>query len=162
MNWQDKLKEKLLEHLIVVILSIIGVLLLILWQAIPSEIWIRVSDATPKRVLWALLALSLILIVLETAFIINLRRRSGVKVTPRQVAMFGVLWDEYANPLCPICKIHMYPTRRRDENNQLRQVVKCPKCEKSYILKDDSVNRLELAEAKEMLVRKHPAIKHDI
>ena len=153
----------MLEHVVVLVLSVIGILLLVLWQAVPSEIWVRVSDAVPKRVLWALLALALILILLELAYILYLRRKSGaINVASRQVAMFGVLRDENANPLCPICKILMYPTRRKDENNHLYQIVKCPNCKNGYVLKNDNTSRVELSKAKEMLVKRYPEVRHDI
>lgn len=70
------IKEKLSEYLLEKLLLLAAFLGLILWRAIPSEAWARIDGAIPKTALWAALALSLIVVVLLSAWVIRLRKAS--------------------------------------------------------------------------------------
>lgn len=69
MDWLTKLKEKAQEHSISIVFALIVLLSLVVWKAVPSEVWDRVSEVVPKRVLWALLGLLAIAAFLEVAYI---------------------------------------------------------------------------------------------
>ncbi len=76
METKEKIKEKLLEHSVAAVLALIVLLLSVIWLAVPSEVWGKASEAVPKRVLWALLALELIAIIALTGSLINQKRKS--------------------------------------------------------------------------------------
>ena len=90
MSWLTKLKEQAQERTILGLFALIGLLSLIVWQAVPSEVWDKVSEVTPKRALWALLALTVIAAILEGAYILLLRKRLAEKLTTK----FGVKWTK--------------------------------------------------------------------
>lgn len=73
MTWQ-KLKEKIEDHIVTVVLALVGSLCVIIWQAVPSETWARIGEAIPKRVLGALIGLLLIALSASIARIFSLRR----------------------------------------------------------------------------------------
>src|SRR2546421_9606918 len=73
MTW-SKLKEKIEDHIITVVFALITFLCLVIWQAIPSEIWIQLGTVIPKRMLAALIGLLFIVAVTSVAYIFSLRR----------------------------------------------------------------------------------------
>jgi hypothetical protein len=97
-EWKETAKEKAREHIVLAIFALIGLLLLAIWQAVPSSLWGTVSEATPKRALWALIALELIAICGLAAALIEKWWE------PQMLKLFGMLWDDKQNPHCPVDK----------------------------------------------------------
>ena len=97
MDWLTKLKEKTQEHTILGLFALTVLLSLTIWQAVPSAIWEKVSEATPKPVLWALAGLLAIAAILECAYIVILHK----KLTSKKIWKFGILWDQDGAPRCP-------------------------------------------------------------
>jgi Zn-finger nucleic acid-binding protein len=58
--------------------------------------------------------------------------------------MFGVHWDEQANPLCPVCDCLMPIHHREDDVD----VLWCPRCKTLFSLWEDSGERVSLETAK--------------
>lgn len=73
MDWQ-KIKEKLLDHIVTLVLSLVASLCLIIWQAVPAQAWEQLGAVIPKRALAALIALLLIILGGTVAYIFSLRR----------------------------------------------------------------------------------------
>jgi len=129
----SKIKELILEHIVATVLGGIGLLCLVLWQTIDPAIWARLSEAIPKKALWAWLGLAVITVLLEGAYIIHLRRR----LYPKLTFHYGVLWDKNFNLYCPKdneplhqsqvggIALDVYP----DE-------FTCIKSDRTYVLKD--------------------------
>jgi hypothetical protein len=156
MGWQDTLKEKARDHIITVLFGLITLLLLAIWKAVPGKVWDRVSEATPKRVLWALIGLELIAIGLLTAFALD-DRRKGKQATPssgesKHMIAFGCLWDNSLNPLCPADKTLMYVAIHYKEERY--ETLRCPKCKVRIPLRDDEYGTITLAGARELLREK--------
>jgi septal ring factor EnvC (AmiA/AmiB activator) len=78
MTWA-KLKEKIEDHIVAIVLSLVTFLCVVIWQAIPSETWAQVGAAIPKRVLGALIALLLIGLSTALAYIRSLRKTKNQK-----------------------------------------------------------------------------------
>ena len=74
MGMLTKIKGLILENIVLAVFGLILLLLLIVWKAIPSSVWDRVSEATPKRVLWALIGLEAIAICWLLALVLDDRR----------------------------------------------------------------------------------------
>src|SRR5437868_3725684 len=97
MDVAAKVKETLLENIVLTVLGVMGVLFLIIWKSVDPAIWTWISDTTPKKVLWAWIGLAGMLAVLEGAYIFHLRR----KLHPKYISHLGVLWDKRHNLYCP-------------------------------------------------------------
>lgn len=169
MTW-EKLKEKLLDHIVTLVLSLVTFLCLVIWQAVPSETWARVWEAIPKQVLGALAGILLIALVSTAAYVYTLRRKLKQVQTPpgesqpfKPFPMFNVLWDEAMNPLCPVCQVFLsYSTRDvpdsldDDPYYTRHHLVTCPKCKHEYELLDDHGYTISLTEARERLRQEYP------
>lgn len=153
MSWITKLKEKAQDRAISLLFISIGLLALIVWAAIPSEVWASVSGAIPKSVLWALLGLLLIAVSLGAAYVFNLRKQ----LDPKDEFAFGVYWNSDLNPLCPACKTPLSQSRRHlmyfvGEGTPLpKPITECLKCDKHVPLYDDNGNEVKLSDAKKRL-----------
>ncbi len=157
MGWIETAKKKGREHIILGVFALIALLLLVIWQAVPSEVWGRVSEAIPKRVLWALLGLALIAIGLETALFLDYRRgNKHVPAPPKPKRMLGVLWDDDSNPLCPVCEmlLHIFYL----DADESKEALRCPKCKAEYTLRDDEGCKHGLWDVKEYLAGRTPTI----
>jgi hypothetical protein len=153
MGWRETLTEKAREHIITILFGLIVLLLLVIWRAVPSSIWDGVSEAVPKPVLWALIALELIVIGLLTAFALDNRRKSKRAIPPsdesKLMIAFGCLWDDSQNPLCPADKTLMYVAMHyKDEGYE---TIRCPKCKVRIPLRDDEDGLLTLAGARDVI-----------
>lgn len=73
MTW-TKLKEKVEDHFVAIVFALITFLCLIIWQAIPSEVWVQLGAVIPKRALAALIGLLLIALATSIAYTHSLRR----------------------------------------------------------------------------------------
>jgi len=156
-GWIATAKEKAREHIILGLFALIALLLLVIWQAVPREVWGKVSEAVPKQALWALLGLEAIAIGIQAAFALDNRRKW--KNTPpapppppepgKPLRRFGVHWDGEFNPLCPVCEIllHMFYL----DVDESREALRCPKCKAEYTLRDDEGYTHALGEVKEYL-----------
>jgi hypothetical protein len=151
MGWLTKLKEKAQEHTILGLFALIGLLSLIVWRAVPSEVWDKVSEVTPKRALWALLALTAIAAILEGAYILLLRKRLAEKLTTK----FGVKWTKDLLPHCPSCSSAL--TNYGHYWNGAFTATwsfTCVKCNQRITMSDEAGNALELHEAKDLIAAK--------
>jgi DNA-binding transcriptional ArsR family regulator len=147
MNWLDGIKEKVQEHLIKSVLALIGLLVGVIWAAIPSERWQQVSAATPKRVLWSALGLLALGCLLETAYIAHLRRKSKLK--PR----FGVLWNRSLTPYCPVHKEIALANWGNLATHGAHGYI-CPQGPHVIPLQDDEGNYLKPSDARKLLLEK--------
>lgn len=160
MGWRETLSEKARDHIVLGLFALITLLLLAIWRAVPGEVWGKVSEAIPKQVLWALIALELIAIGLLSAFAIDDRRKrkntppastsqppSAVK--PKHYKGFGIMWDTDADPRCPVCLTLMHIWDRFTVESALHEQLKCPKCNKQYELRDDHGRTVLLIQAKQ-------------
>lgn len=156
MGWIKTAKEKGREHIILGLFGLIVLLLLVIWRAVPASAWDTVSEATPKRVLWALLGLAVIAIGVETALFLDYRRGSKhtpVPYKPRRLC--GVLWDEDSSPLCTVCQtlLHLFYIVSGEDRDQ---ALRCPKCKAEYTLRDDEGYEHALADVKAYLNSTNP------
>jgi DNA-binding MarR family transcriptional regulator len=148
MSLSTKLKDKIEEHLIKLLLGLIVLLCGAVWAAVPSELWDRVSAATPKRALWSAIALLAIGLTLETAYVAHLRRK--IKLKPH----FGVLWNKALVPHCPACSSVLSNYGRYWSGYSSFWAFKCLKCDKRIVMSDEAGNQLELPEAKDLISAK--------
>lgn len=150
MAWN--LKQKAQDHIVSIGLGLIVLLLLIVWQAVPSSVWGKVSEATPKRALWALLGLAGITICLLGGALIDLKRKARLIAAnpPKSFRMYGVHWDKEANPLCPVCECLM-PIHHQEGANHEIDVLWCPRCKTLFSLWDDNGERVSLEIAKRFI-----------
>jgi hypothetical protein len=163
MSWVTKLKEKAQDHLISGVFGLITLLFLIIWAAVPSEIWDKVPSAVPRKVLFALLGLALIAICLEAAYIFSLRKeRKSLKenLETKLFFKFGALWDKDKTPYCPSCKNPLPQSLKGpyiavvgswSSVTPAKPVLECVQCNKTVTLIDDEGNTLLLKDAKEQL-----------
>lgn len=134
MAWN--LKQKAQDHIVSIGLGLIVLLLLVVWGAIDSSVWGKVSAATPKRALWALLGLAGITICLLSGALIDGWRKTKAAAASKPeddlVPLYGVLWNRYADPYCPVCRVLLNFHRFPSESH-----LKCPKCKSSFLLHKD-------------------------
>ena len=153
MGWRETLTEKARDHIITVLFGLIVLLLLVIWRAVPSAIWDRVSEAVPKQVLWALIALEAIAIGLLTAFALDNRRKSKQAALPnsepKRLIAFGCLWDDSHNPLCPADGTLLYVATHYKEDNS--ETLRRPKCKVRIPLRHDDYGPLTLGQAREFI-----------
>jgi hypothetical protein len=155
MGWKDTLTEKARDRIVTGLFALITLLLLAIYRAMPAAVWDKVSEATPKRVLWALVALELIVIGLLAAFAIDERRKrknAPPLLSEKTFRRFGVHWDEHQNPLCPVCEI-LLSLRASVIENSAPEYLQCPKCRNAYTLKSDHGAWISLALAKATVKR---------
>jgi hypothetical protein len=168
MNWLTKLKEKAQEHTILGVFALISLLSLVIWKAVPSEVWDKISAIVPKRVLWALLGLTLIAVCLEAAYIFGLRKeRKNLKgsLESKLFLKFGALWDGLNNPYCPSCKNPLpqklkgpfvFAVGSTSGKSSVKvspavPVLECVQCNKEITLIDDDGKQIALKDAKEQI-----------
>lgn len=148
MSWLTELITKAKEHMLSLVVSLVVLLLGAVWAAVPSEIWGKVSAATPKRALWSAIGLLVLGLFLESAYLVELRRKNKNKMTAR----FGVYWDRELTPHCPGCsKVLAYI--KHPNTNALSGTwgFKCVQCSDFIPLNDDDGQRIEIADAKRLL-----------
>lgn len=150
MDWKAKLKEKAQEHIISELFVLITLLLLVIWQAIPSSTWDKISEAIPKQALWAALALALIALFLESTFLLDHRRKAKKQsnpTEPEQLIVFGLLWDKDLNPRCPADQTPLHTFRYFEHYENLM----CPKCSTVFPLRDAMLGQMTLQEARNLI-----------
>ena len=151
MGWLTKLKEKAEEHTVSAVLALIVLLSLVVWRAVPSSVWDRVSEVVPKQVLWALLGLTAIAMILEGAYIRQLRKGVAEKLTTK----FGVKWTKELVPHCPSCLV---PLANYGEywNGPFGSTWRftCVKYNQQVMMSDEAGNMLQLHEAKDLIAAK--------
>jgi uncharacterized protein YbaR (Trm112 family) len=151
-----KIKELVVENIVLAVFALITLLLLAVWQAVPSSVWDRVSEAVPKRALWALLGLAGITICLLGSALIDIRRKKKLTAAePELLKRFGVLWDNELNPHCPADQTLMRP--RVNTSGRDHDILMCPKCDHTFPLRtDDNTSPLLLPDAKSLI--RHPPL----
>jgi len=127
MNW-TKIKEKIQDHIVTAVLSLVTFLCVVIWQAVPSQTWARVLEAIPKPALAALLGISLIGLTTALAYIFSLRRTPKPKKKP----FYNIMADEEYRPFCPVCDVLLSRLRRKDETDFVHPHYQCPKCKFIY------------------------------
>ena len=151
MGWLAKLKEKAEEHTISVLFALIVLLSLIVWRAVPSEVWDKVSAAVPKRALWALTGLLAITTSLTCAYIFHLRKQQrliqieNAKLqdqinNPPLISRFGVCWSQDLTPHCPACSkpLSHYARHNVPESLWGRWGFRCIQCDQIVSMTDDN------------------------
>jgi hypothetical protein len=158
MAWEDWTKtavEKAREHIVLAVFGLIVLLLLIIWQAVPASVWGTVSEAVPKRVLWALLGLATITICLLIALLIDknrtIRRISNTQKPPesRFFKIYGLLWDKDLNPHCPADKVLLTYFMKLSSDHY--DVLRCAKCNSYFRIHHETNGDLTLAKAKDSI-----------
>jgi len=149
MAWN--LKQKAQDHIVSIGLGLIVLLLLVVWQAVPSSAWGKVSEVTPKRALWALLGLAGIAICLLSGALIDNRRKQRASQDGRLFLRFGMYWDKAQNPHCPADKIPLVFTFHRMKDGKWCDFLACSACQMNFPLWDSQHGGLTLAEAKEFI-----------
>jgi len=146
MAWN--LRKKAQDRIVSIGLALIVLLLLVVWRAVPSSVWDTVSEATPKRALWALLGLAGIAIcLLGGALIDNWRKKKQPR--PEMLKRFGVLWDADLSPHCPADQTLMRP--RSNLSDRDHEIMMCPKCDHTYPLRTDDLLPLRLPAAQKLI-----------
>jgi hypothetical protein len=152
-----KIKEKLLDRIVEAALALIVLLFSIIYLAVPSEVWGRVSEVVPKRALWALLGLATIAICfLVGALIDNWRKNRHVPMLlpagePVMLKRFGVLWDKDQNPHCPVDKTYLPFYSHGVVSDHECDYLRCPACHETYPLWDSNLGGLALHDAKQFI-----------
>ena len=146
-HWKDTAIEKAREHIVLGLFGLITLLLLVIYQAVPASTWGKVSELVPKRVLWALIALELIVIGLQAGFALDTWRQKK----PKAITAFNIHWDSDFNQLCPMCDIHLPITDRIQISTGTYEMFGCPKCRTLFQLYDDFGHRILLIDAKSQL-----------
>lgn len=144
MDWA-KIKEKLQERIVTVVLSLASFLCLVIWQAVPSESWARLGAAIPKRVLAAVIGLLLIALSTALAYILSLRKKlksaltpvvvetlTPVDSSPKKEVWRGVVLDAEGNLYCPACDILLHKLPRKEDWKLTYSAYQCPKCRFLY------------------------------
>jgi hypothetical protein len=144
MDWLAKLKEQAQEHVVEGIFALVLLLLGVIWAAVPTEVWGRVSAATPKRALWVAIGLLVLGLFLEIAYVAHLRRK--LKLKPR----FGVYWDRDLMPYCPAHKGIPLATWGNLGNKGPHGYI-CPEGPHVIPLQDDGRNYLKPSDARRLL-----------
>lgn len=152
MNLIAELIKQIRENLVKAVIALILLLLGVIWAAVPSETWDRVSAAIPKPALWAGTGILALGLVLSFAYIFHLRNKSK----PKEKFAFGAYWDAAKNPLCPACKTPLVQSTRNllyvlDLDGVVpppKPVPQCVKCDRVISLHDDDGNSLSLSTAK--------------
>lgn len=173
-DWKETAVKKARERIVLGVFALITLLLLVIWRAVPSSVWDTVSEATPKRVLWALLGLEAITICVLTALLVDYKRsRSDAPDTvasqpvqslpPKPIRRFGVHWDEDQNPLCPVCETLLFLTGGTIQTPRgTKEVLRCAKCPHDYSLRNDLGHHVSLIGAKQDLLLRPPKNKFQI
>jgi hypothetical protein len=74
MNFTERIKEKVSEHLIAITLLLVVSLAAIIWRSVALRVWEQLSDGVPKPALWAALGLVALAGLAELVYILSLRR----------------------------------------------------------------------------------------
>jgi len=155
MGWN--LKQRAKDHIVKVAFGLIVLLLLVVWRAIPSSVWDRVSEATPKRALWALLALEGIVISLLSGALIDYRRKGKNTSAREYYRTYGLFWDEDLNPLCPVDRVLLSVSERHKEPiSGFAESLKCPKCKAVFKLRFEGGDLTTLIQMQDA-IRRHIA-----
>jgi hypothetical protein len=156
MNWLTELKAKAKEHTLSLVISLTVLLVGVIWAAIPSELWSKVSAAIPKRVLWSVIGLLVLGLIFESAYVANLRSKFKLKW------QFGIRWSKSLEPFCPVCPtpLSSYGQHAIFSSSSLTWGFICPQCKDIFPMTDNDGNTLELKQAKQLLVSK-PGKSHE-
>lgn len=150
----NKIKEAAIEYTVYAVLGFLAVLVFIIWQSVPSEIWERISNAVEKRVLWAIIGILIFIVFgLFTYLIQNyLKARTVLHHSG------GVLWNSNSEIFCPKDETPLFQAGNTfsDFENNFNEVelFQCPKCDSNFILKDAKGNMITLTVARRNFLMK--------
>ncbi|MDQ3819957.1 MAG: hypothetical protein M3362_20095 [Acidobacteriota bacterium] len=151
MDIAAKVKETVLEHIVLTAIGVMGLLFLIIWQSVDPAIWAWISDTTPKKVLWAWIGLAGMVVVLEGAYILHLRR----KLRPKFVSHMGVLWDKQHKLYCPKDETLLFQSGRTGNVvGRGVEIFKCPKCDNESSFRNSDGLFIYYKDAEEQLRQK--------
>lgn len=161
-EWIDTGVQKARERIVLAVFALITLLLLVIWRAVPASVWDRVSEATPKRALWALLGLAAIAICVLTALFLQNRRKQKETAqhlaqaleppespAPQYLRMYGLLWDDDLNPCCPADETPLTFLMRSATGGF--DILQCASCKARFPIHDDEVGNLTIGQAKESI-----------
>lgn len=154
MAWN--LKQKAQDHIVSIGLGLIVLLLLAVWRAVPSSAWDKVSEATPKRALWALLGLAGIAICFLVGALIDNRRKQKRALglsdsNPQYLESFGLLWDKWLNPLCPIDQSVLKHAAAYPDMHGHSDLLICRICERRFWIDGERDGALSLVIAQQKI-----------
>lgn len=172
MDVLEKIKETVLEHIVLAIFGLIVLLLLIILRAFLFSVWDKVAGATPPQALWALLALAGIAIVILAALLIDARRslkHTSAELRKAQNApppppppapppkpgyfkFYGLFWDNDLNPFCPADETLLFVYTQDDKANGGKyDRLRCPRCRMSFPLRDEKYGLVTLPYAQQQI-----------
>jgi len=149
MDWIEKTKEKLLEHLVAGVLALVVLLFSIIWLAVPSSAWDKILAVIPKSALLAVIVLELIAIVGLLAALVAYKRR--VKKEKGIILCWGMYWDKSFNPHCPSDKTPLSFKAHALESGKQGTILHCLSCGNEIVIWDSVQGALTLSEAKQQL-----------
>jgi hypothetical protein len=93
MSLATKFRAKLQDYFFTLIFSAIGLLSLIIWRAIPVEVWNKLDTIMPKKALAALIGLLLIVVAILVPYIFSLRRQRRFSIQPEGSPDLSGRWE---------------------------------------------------------------------
>lgn len=149
----NRTKELITEHIVTSLLVLLSLLFGSLWLASKPVFYECILPAIAKETLAALLAGTIVLLLMVLAYTIYLHKELKSKMFPR----FGMLWSKKTLvPHCPACSTPLsnYGNYRFNEGDKF--ALQCMKCKVNFQLVDDNGNTLELKTAKQILEKSKP------
>lgn len=148
MSLYYKAKETVVEYAVLSVFALLGILTFIIWQAVPSTFWERISDAIEKKVLWAGIGILFCIVIGESVYLLQMHLRA--RTILRHYG--GVLWNSNSDIFCPKDETPLYKSGDTfDEENPKKaqvEIFQCPKCDSNYILKDSEGKSINIVTAK--------------
>jgi len=153
------IRDKAIEHFLPMLFGLVSIpTLLIYWAELVSFLTRTLFQSHPE-ITTGLIILLFVLIILESAYILLIRKRLKKSITKR----FGIHWDYHLNPISPNCdkllqhpkvgglKINLGLSKEMATALFNKPTLKCSGCIKDHMLVDDNGNQLSLLEAKKLL-----------
>ncbi len=134
MSTRDKIKEAAVSHIVEKSLVLVAILVGLAWVALKPFIVQRILPALSKELLAGLLAATIILVLVASAYIFYLRK----KLYPKLKYHFGVLWDEAQNPFCPKDKMPLQIKKANNPYEKFPDDFVCIGCERRFTLTDEN------------------------
>lgn len=142
----NTIKTKLTENSVTIgITLIVWLMLQILKELLPLVLPSILQNSPPKLILLLLVLSMLGNLILLTLILLNRDKKLKSK--------FGIFWDNKANPYCPICKTPLQ-TGERSFIDLGSANLTCPKCNKTFLMRDDSSKITHLKTAKKSILGK--------
>lgn len=147
----NMIKTKLAENSVTIgITLIVWLIMQILKELLPLVLPSILQNSPPKLILLLLVLSMLGNLTLLTLVLLNRNKKLKLK--------FGIYWDKEAEPYCPICKTPLQTGEHAftyiNGVNYGSANLTCPKCDKSFLMRDDSSKITHLKTAKKSILGK--------